>query len=183
MSKNKQNRQTAFIALLVILITVSFVRHFHIKNFCTVIPAKLYTSGQPRRMDYTRLLYKHHIATIVNIRQSAEHREEHWYNEEIIWVRQNGVNYIELPIPKRPDYFPDKSAQTQFLRLMSNKANLPVLLHGASGRKRVSMLTAVWLIKSEGYDVGEAIKVIEAIKKSPVTEEEKKFIKTLSKSL
>ena len=164
MNKNKQNWQTPLIALLVILITVSFIRHFHIKNFCTIIPGQLYTSGQPRRMDYTRVLYKHHIATIVNIRQSAEHRERHWYNEEITWVRQNAVNYIELPIPKRPGYFPDKSTQTQFLRLMANKADLPVLLHGASGRKRVSMLTAVWLIKSKGYDVGEAIKVVEDIK-------------------
>ncbi|TFG48357.1 MAG: hypothetical protein E4H40_04805 [Candidatus Brocadiia bacterium] len=75
-----------------IVFAVLLVRHFHIKNFKVVEPGVLYTSGQPRGMDYTRLLYKYHIGTIVNVRIPNEHRERNWYNEEIVWVRNNGVN-------------------------------------------------------------------------------------------
>ena len=66
------------IVLAVAGVTVLFVRHFHIKHFRCVIPGVLYTSGQPRGMDYERLVRKYHIGTIVNIRVQNEHREEHW---------------------------------------------------------------------------------------------------------
>ena len=59
---------------------------------------------------------------------------------------------------------------------MADKTNLPVLLHGSSGRKRVSMLTAVWAVKAQGYSVADAIELVQSIKERPVTEAEKKFI-------
>lgn len=140
----------------------------------------LYISGQPRGMDYTRLLYKYHIAAIVNIRSTFEHREKNWYNEEVTWVKNNGVKYFELPIDRSIDrsaYFPDEQIQSEFLKIMADKDNLPVLLHGSSGKKRVPMLTAVWLIKNRGYTVDETFKVVEKINgEREVTETETKFI-------
>ena len=183
MKKNRQSwRFWVVIAVVVIAIT-GLVRHFHIKNFCVVKEHILYTSGQPRGMDYTRLLYKYHIAAFVNVRSEAEHRERNWYNEEITWVKNNGVKYFELPVDRstnRADYFPDRTTQERFLEIMRDRNNLPVLLHGSSGRKRVSMLTAVWLIKAQGFSTNEAIEAVEQIKASAVTEDEKKFIEGLS---
>jgi protein tyrosine/serine phosphatase len=130
-------------------------------------------------MDYTRLLYKYHIATIVNVRSASEHREKNWFNEEITWVRNNGVKYIEMPIEKG-DYFPDKGTQEQFLSIMADKENLPVLLHGSGGEKRVPMLTAVWLIKANGLSVKETLEVVDEINDDrQVTEAESKFISGL----
>ena len=180
MSENKQHGKTLVVVALVVIAIVGFVRHFHIKNFHTVVLDVLYTSGQPRGMDYTRLLYKYHIATFVNVRIPTEHREQNWYNEEITWVRQNGLNYIELPVPKRPNYFPDGPTQDEFLKIMGRENKLPVLLHDSSGRKRVSMLSAVWLIKAEGYSADRAVKVVEKIKEEPVTDAERKFIQGLA---
>jgi len=139
----------------------------------------LYTSGQPRGMDYTRLLYKYHIGTIVNVRSASEHREKNWYNEEITWVRNNGVNYFELPIEKN-NYLPDKQTQDQFLAIMADKANLPVLLHDSNGRKRVPILAAVWAVKARGYTVAEAIELVRGIKEQPLLEAESKFITQLA---
>ena len=169
------------IIILLIIIAAAFllVGHFHIKTFHAVKPGVLYTSGQPRGMDYTRLLYKYHIATIVNVRAVSEHREKNWYNEEITWVKNNSVKYIELPIEKG-NYFPDKETQSQFLAIMADKENLPVLLHGSGGEKRVPMLTAVWLIKNDGLSVEEAIKVVDEINDDrQVIEAESKFISGL----
>ena len=165
--------------LLIITVVVLLVRHFHVKNFHIIKPEVLYTSGQPRGMDYTRLLYKYHIGTIVNIRSASEHREQNWYNEEITWVRNNGVEYFELPIDK-DNYLPDKETRDQFLDIMADKNNLPVLLHGVGRSKRVAMLTAVWLIKGNGLGLEQAVKVVKRIKGRPPTETEMEFISRLA---
>ena len=177
----KQNHTTTIVIALAVIITVGLVRHFHIKNFQTVLPGVLYTSGQPEGMDYTRLLYKYHLATIVNLRQEDEHREDHWYNEEMTWVQQNSVNYVALPVTKRPDYFPNADVQREFMKVMADKTNLPVLLHSSSGRKRVSMLTAAWLVKAEGYGASEAVDILEKIKGKSATKKEKQFVETIAK--
>ena len=179
-NKKKQSLAALYITLVAIATIIFLVRHFHIKNFHIIEPDIFYTSGQPRGMDYTRLLYRYHIATIINVRSASEHREKNWYNEEITWVRNNGVKYIELPIEKA-DYFPNKESQDQFLAIMADKNNLPVLIHGSSGEGRVAMLTAVWLIKTRGCAIGETVKVVEKINDDrKITEAESKFITQLA---
>ena len=185
MKKSGQSWRLLFITVAITIAVIGLVRHFHIKNFCVIKEHVLYTSGQPRGMDYTRLLYKYHIAAFVNVRTETEHRERNWYSEEEIWVRNNGVRFYELPVDRsvsRADYFPDRATQERFLDVMRDKNNLPVLLHGSSGRKRVSMLTAVWLIKAQGFSTSEAIEVVERIKASAVTGAERKFIEGLRAS-
>jgi protein tyrosine/serine phosphatase len=173
--KKKQSLAALYIILIATAAVIFLVRHFHIKNFHIIEPDVLYTSGQPRGMDYTRLLYRYHIATIVNVRAASEHREKNWYNEEIIWVRNNGVKYIEMPIEKA-DYFPNKETQDQFLAIMAGKENVPVLIHDGSGEKRVAMLASVWLRKVRSYNVEDTVQFVEKIKGQPITTAERQFI-------
>lgn len=179
--KKKKSPVGLIIVLLAVAVVVLLVNHFHIDAFNVVKPSVLYTSGQPRGMDYTRLLYRYHIAAIVNVRTASEHRERNWHNEEVVWVRNNGVNYIELPLEKR-DYFPDAQTQDRFLALMADNTNLPVLLHGSSHDERVAMLTAVWLRKAEGYSTEKTIsEVKKIIDDRKLTEAEVQFIRDLVK--
>lgn len=178
MKKKKHSLNSLIIALLAAAAVILLVKHFHIKNFNIVEPEVLYTSGQPRGMDYVRLLYKYHIATIINLRSPAEHRERNWHNEELAWVKNNGVAYRELPAD-RTNYFPDKPTQQEFLQIMSDKTNLPVLLHDSSGRERVSMLASVWLRKTRRYSVEDTVRFVEKIKGQPVTTAERSFIESL----
>jgi protein tyrosine/serine phosphatase len=175
----KWNLNVPIIGLLVITGIVLLVNHFVIKYFCEVKPEVLYTSAQPRGMDYTRLLYKYHIAMIVNVRSAFEHRDRNWHNEEITWVRNNGVKYVELPIDKG-NPFPDKQTQQKFLEIMADKANQPILLHGSGNDKRVAMLAAVWLKKDQGLTAEE---IFDAVKKinsgQELDEAQRKFIKEL----
>ena len=181
MHKNKGHLYTIIIAAVATVAVVGLVRHFHIKHFRCVVPGVLYTSGQPRRMDYTRLLYKYHIGTIVNIRVPTEHREEHWYNEELSWVRENHVNYVELPMERkdRKRRVPDEATQKKFLEIMAKDENLPVLIHGNSGRKRVSTLAAVWLIKEKGYTLEQAVQAVERIRGDQPSDPEMQFLRDL----
>jgi hypothetical protein len=166
---------------VIVIAVVGLVRHFHIKSFRIVKPGVLYTSGQPRGMDYTRLLYKYHIATFVNLRNSDEHREDNWYNEEVAWMRINGVKYVEMPLEKDvlDDGIPDTEASRKFLEIMSDNNNLPVLLHDSSGKKRVSYLASIWMLKSGGFDLNQTIEKVKQIKGQPVTEQEMEFLKSL----
>jgi len=184
--KKKKNNPltTAFVVVLLLAAAVVLlIRHFSITNFHIVRPGVLYTSGQPRGMDYTRLLYKYHIATIVNIRSAAEHRERNWHNEELTWVRSNGVRYLEFPLDRdvnNPGYFPDADMRRRFLEIMADKENLPVLIHGSSGRGRVAMLAAVWLVAGEKCGAKKAIKVAEKVKTRPLAAKELNYIRGLS---
>ena len=64
---------------------------------------------------------------------------------------------------------------------MADKDDLPVLLHGSGGEKRVPMLTAVWLIRSQQYSVKETLEVIgKIIDDRKITEAESKFISRLA---
>ncbi|MDH4241169.1 MAG: hypothetical protein OEW48_16550 [Phycisphaerae bacterium] len=177
----KKKKQLPFFLYIVLLAGAVFllVRHFHIKHFNVIEPDVLYTSGQPRGMDYTRLLYKYNIGSIVNVRSASEHRERHWHNEEVTWVRNNGVNYFELPIEKSDD-LPDEQTRQEFLAIMADKTNLPVLLHDSDGRKRVSILAAVWALKANKYSVDEAIGLVERIKEQPLLDAERNFINSLA---
>ena len=160
MIKKKQTLRGVIIILLIIAAAMLLFDHFHINNFRTIEPGVFYTSGQPGGMDYTRLFYSYHVATIINIRPASEHREKNWHNEEIVSTRNNGINYIEMPIEKT-SYFPDKQTQEEFLAIMGNKNNLPVLLHGGRNDKRVAMLVAVWMVKSQKFSVKQTLKEVQ----------------------
>ncbi len=179
--KKKQQPWRGLTAILLVVAAAIFLnKHFHIDDFCVIEPGVLYASGQPRGMDYTRLLYNYHIATIVNVRSASEHRERNWHNEEIIWTRNNGVNYIEMPIEKT-HYFPNKRIQDQFFAIMADKNNLPVLVHGGGDDERVAMLTAAWLRQSRGCGPEETAKTVrKIIDDRELTKEEKEFIRLLS---
>ncbi len=181
--KNKNPFSFWFWLTVIILAVIGLVRHFHIKNFQVVAPGVLYTSGQPRGMDYTRLLYKYHIATFVNLRKIDEHRKDNWYTEEISWMRNKGVKYIEMPMEKHVsiDDIPDMNNLQKFLDIMSQSSNLPVLLHDSSGRKRVAYLAAVWMLKSGDFNLQQTIEKVKQIKDQPLTEQETAFLQSIAK--
>jgi protein tyrosine/serine phosphatase len=180
--KKKQSLALLYIILVAIAVIIFLVKHFHIKNFHVIEPDVLYTSGQPQGMDYTRLLYGYHIATIINLRSQAEHRDRNWYNEEVTWVRSNGVKYFEMPLdrnPNSPGQFPDANMQEQFLSIMADREDIPVLIHDGSGESRPAMLASVWLRKVRGCSVEDTVRLAEKLKGQPVTATERNFIENL----
>jgi protein tyrosine/serine phosphatase len=179
----KKNPLRAIITIAIIAAAiVLLVKNFVIPDLNCISPGILYTSAQPRGMDYTRLLYKYHIGTIINLRSPAEHREQNWYNEEITWVRSNGVKYFEIPLERKPEntnHFPDANMQQKFLDIMTDKENLPVLIHDGKGESRVAMLAAVWLAKGRHDTIEQVFAKTVDIKDEPLTEREKSFIQGL----
>jgi protein tyrosine/serine phosphatase len=183
--KKKKNPIIPLLWLTVIALGITgMVRHFHIKNFNVIQKGVLYTSGQPRGMDYTRLLYKYHIATFINLRVGSEHREENWYQEEAEWMKSSGVQYITLPISKRTPI--DKVAESpefqKFMEIMSDTTNRPVHIYDSSGRDRVSYFAALWMLKAGGFSLEETVKKIGKLQKAPLDEKELAFLKSIVSS-
>lgn len=63
---------------------------------------------------------------------------------------------------------------------MDDKRKHPVLLHGSVGKKRVAMMTAIWLVKSKGVDFEEAIEEAEQILERDIREGELEFLEELA---
>ena len=182
--KKKSPLRTIITIAIIAGAIVLLVKNFWIPDFNCISPGILYTSSQPRGMDYTRLLYKYHIATIINLRSPAEHREQNWYNEEMTWVRSNGVKYFDMPLDRNvndPAHFPDANMQQKFLNIMADKENLPVLVHDGKGEGRVAIFTAVWLAKNRHNTIEQILANTAEIKEEPLTEQEKSFIRGLFK--
>lgn len=182
--KKKNPLRTIITVAIIAGAILMLVKSFRIPAFNCVSPGILYTSGQPRGMDYTRLLYKYHIGTIINLRSPAEHREQNWYNEEITWTRSNSVKYLEMPLERNvndPAHFPDANTQQKFLAITANKDNLPVLVHDGKGEGRVAIFAAVWLAQNRQNTVEHVLADTAAIKKEPLTEQETIFIRGLFK--
>jgi protein tyrosine/serine phosphatase len=180
--KKKSPIRAVIIILLITAGIVLLVRDFRIDHLYTVCPGTLYTSGQPRGMDYTRLLYKYHIRTIINLRAPTEHREHNWYHEETTWTRDNGIKYVEMPLGKNIHddiHFPDADMQQRFLGIMADKTNLPVLVHDGRGKSRVATFAAVWLAKDGKNSVEQVLKTAEKIKTEPLIAKETEFIRGL----
>jgi len=179
MKKKKKKLNSVIYILLIALAIVVVVRYLHIHDFVVVQKEELYVCGQPSGMDYARLAYKYHIATIVNIRPASEHRDQNWYNKEIVETKSLGIQYIQIPIEKN-QFFPDTAAQAQFLAVMAERKNRPVLLHGGTDDSRVAMLVAVWLCKSQRYSSEQALEVVrEIIDDRSLKEEEIHFVRQL----
>ncbi len=179
--KNSGTLKSIVIIVLAVFVITGLVRHFHIKHFRVVEPGVFYISGQPRGMDYTRLLYKYHIGTFINVRSSAEHREQLWYNHEVTWMRQNGAKYIELPVPKAgPNAnFPDENTRRQFISVIRDPANRPVLLHCSNGTSRAPLFAAIYFVQIKGLTIEQTLTNVEKLKDEALSAGEIEFIRTL----
>jgi uncharacterized protein (TIGR01244 family) len=105
-----------------------------IPNF-TRVSAQFYVGGQPAMDDLARLRAMG-IRAIVNLRGPTE------YNiaEEEAKAKQIGFRYFKIPVNHAD--LQDSQAE-EFLKITSNRQNLPVFIHCAGGGRAV----AFWMIR------------------------------------
>ncbi len=64
------------------------------------------------------------------------------------------MKYINLPMSDK-DY-PTSDAVSKFLSIINNQENWPVYVHCAGGRHRTGIMTAVYRMSMEGWDINRA---------------------------
>jgi tyrosine-protein phosphatase SIW14 len=146
-------------------------QYIHAKRFREVDPGKLYRSGQMTADGFRETVERFHIKTVVNL----QHEEpdpmlaDHWLGKgkirESELCQQLGVNYKLLT----PDLLPpgntlemEPPAVKDWLALLDDEKNYPILLHCKAGLHRTGRLTAIYRMEYHRWSVGEALRELRA---------------------
>jgi protein tyrosine/serine phosphatase len=152
---------------------VAFFRYqyAHAKRLREVTPGVLYRSGQMTAAGLEAVVGRYGIKTVVNLQHENPDPllVAHWMGKptarESELCRRLGVKYVLLtpdlvPQPNRLDRLPP--AVDEFLAVMDDPANHPVLLHCKAGLHRTGRLTAIYRMEYQNWGEGEALREMRA---------------------
>jgi protein tyrosine phosphatase (PTP) superfamily phosphohydrolase (DUF442 family) len=125
----------------------------HRFRFGIVEEGALYRCAQPNGGRMKDVLAKYQIRTTVNLRQPSEMQKDRKAAEEIAFAGEHGIQFINIP-------YDDEHAQAQirqFLAIVADPANRPVLVHCAAGKERSGVMTAAYRMRVQGWPLEQAL--------------------------
>jgi protein tyrosine/serine phosphatase len=105
-----------------------------------------YRGAQPKGEEYHQLAVIG-IKTVIDLRDDPKD-----YAKSL--AERAGMKYINFPMSDK-DY-PASDVATKFLTLIGNEENWPVYVHCAGGRHRTGIMTAVFRLTVQGWDIDRA---------------------------
>jgi tyrosine-protein phosphatase SIW14 len=165
------------LTMVAMLTVVPFVYYRSVytdtKRLRVVEPGVLYRSGQLSADGFTHAVLRYGIRTIINVQDEVPDPDVlgNWFDSRTIKESQLceelGVRYVHLPpglVSRRevPNARPE--AIDQFLAIMDDPANHPVLLHCRAGLHRTGVLAAVFRME---YEQSYGWSQIEALEEEP----------------
>jgi tyrosine-protein phosphatase SIW14 len=160
-------------AAVVIVPPVALYRaqYVHAKRFREVDPGKIYRSGQMTANGFRENVERFGIKTVVNLQheQPDPLLADDWLGtphiRESEVCRELGVKYILMT----PDVLPPgNTVETEppvvkdWLALLDDERNYPILLHCKAGLHRTGRLTAIYRMEYHGWSPGEALRELRA---------------------
>ena len=136
----------AIILAVLTLITIGY-SGFRVAtgNFHTVVPGKLYRSGQMTERQWTAYLQHYAIKSVLNLR--GAHQGAGWYQEEVRAATQLGVTHYDVKLSAIREV--DDAMLETILALM-RRAPTPLWIHCLSGADRSGLIAAIYLFAIEG---------------------------------
>jgi protein tyrosine/serine phosphatase len=140
-------------------------RHHKLRHFQTVEAGILYRSGQMSLDGLKRVLYDYGIRTVITLRDAAHPDQPPPDLEEENYCRSQELNYVR--ISPRPWWASDGSVPAaegikQFLAVMRDPANYPVLIHCFAGIHRTGAHCAAYRMEFHRWSNARAIAEIMA---------------------
>lgn len=136
-------------------------RQHHLRNFGVVQSGVLYRSGQLSRAGLGRVLHDYQIKTVVSLRTSritGKLPPDAW---EVELCREYGARHVRI-VPRV--WSPDENGEVpadegvrEFLRVMDDPANHPVLVHCYAGIHRAGTMCAVYRMEYDRWTVEQAM--------------------------
>ncbi len=118
------------------------------ERFDTVKPGVLYRSGQLTSEQLKSAIDRYGIRTVVNFQV----RDRTLATEDAL-VRGLGLKFVNLPMPG--DGFGEESQFREFLALVDDPANRPVLIHCAAGTCRTGAAVALYRFERDGWSIDD----------------------------
>jgi tyrosine-protein phosphatase SIW14 len=163
-------RWTMGVLLVLFMVAVPTVyyrqTYRYAKRLRPVAEGKVYRSGCMTADGFREAVDKYKIKTIINLQDEAPDPAvlNHYFTlrttPESEVCRKLGVKFIFLPVELvNSRFFPQTHPATidNFLKIMDDPANYPVLIHCKAGLHRTGVLTALYREEYEGWTPSEAL--------------------------
>jgi hypothetical protein len=163
------------VGLAALVVAVPFVSYragyAHHKRLRAVAPGVLYRSGQLTAEGFRDAVARFGIRTVVNAQNEFPDPDliiSFWDRRtvrETAVCRDLGVRYVHLApdlCPNRTDPAARPKVIDEFLAVLDDPANHPVLLHCKAGLHRTGVLAAVYRMEYEGWGPARALAELKA---------------------
>jgi tyrosine-protein phosphatase SIW14 len=143
----------------------------HSRRLREVVAGRVYRSGQLTAAGFADAVEQLGIRTFINLQDDYPDPDVHqsfWTTrciKESELCRKLGVHYVFIKpdlVSRRkvPEERPE--AIEEFLRLMDDESNYPVLIHCKAGLHRTGVFTAVYRMEYQGWNYREAFEELRA---------------------
>jgi protein tyrosine phosphatase (PTP) superfamily phosphohydrolase (DUF442 family) len=130
-----------------------------------VTPGLVYRSGQMTQAGFAEAFERYRIRTVINFQNEAPDPQLAPDLCESEFCRRHGVRYLFLApdLVDRRTVPPNRPAVIdQFLAVMDDPENYPVLFHCRAGLHRTGVLAAVYRMEYQGWTVPQAMAELRA---------------------
>jgi protein tyrosine/serine phosphatase len=149
MSSNKKRtlKVTGLILGSIALVaTAVYLYHVHINyRFMPITEGKVYKSSAMPPEKLTKVVQRHHIKTVIDLRQEEE---KDAIAAEHAAMTAIGVRHVNIPSHQAPL----QKTVEQYLAVMDDPAVFPVLIHCHHGVSRAVLFSALYRMEYEGWD-------------------------------
>lgn len=146
-SNNKTLKITGLvIGAIALVATAAYLYHVHVTyRFMTITEGKIYKSGAMPPEKLTAVVQKHHIKTVIDLRQEEE---KDAIDAEHAAMAAIGVTHVNIPSHQAPA----QATIEKYLAVMDDPAVFPVLVHCHHGVSRAVLFSAIYRMEYEGWD-------------------------------
>ncbi len=136
------------------------------KRFRVVVPGRVYRSGQMTLRGFEDALRRFGIRTVINVQNEypdpALRRSFLDFRKvsERELCEKSGVRYVHLEpdlVPVKQSWERQPDVIEQFLALMDDEANYPILIHCKAGLHRTGVLVALYRREYQRWSAGKAL--------------------------
>ena len=119
------------------------------KNFDTVVPGKIYRSGQPSKAQLEEWIQEDGLKSILSLRFGVPA-----YEREL--AKRYGVDIYHVPFSATKGL---KEGQWETIRpLLTDEKKLPILVHCHGGGDRSGIVTALYRVEIQGWPLDKALR-------------------------
>ena len=140
-------------------------RKAQFRNFHVVKEGVLYRSGQMNRDGFMRMVHDHSIKTVISLRFASNPNQLPPDVGEETLCNLIGLKHVRIPYrswwPVHGTVPADKGVD-QFLKVMRDPANYPVLIHCFAGIHRTGAYCAIYRMEFENWTKEQAMAEMKA---------------------